>query len=76
MVDRPLLVDSEVTGGEITDVVFPTLLRTYWYPRLAQRITEATSPASMAARQWHAMVDSPSLVMARLGGCGYSIRRS
>ena len=30
------LIDDEVTGGEVTGVVFPTLLRTYWYPRLAR----------------------------------------
>ena len=41
------LVNGEVTGGEVTGIVFPTLLRTYWYPRLARRINGATSPTSM-----------------------------
>ena len=30
------LIDGEVTGDEVTGVVFPTLSRTYWYPRLAR----------------------------------------
>ena len=44
------LVDGEVTDSEVTDVVFLTLLRTYWYPRFARRIIGASSPTSMAAR--------------------------
>ena len=54
------LADSEVTGDEVGTNVFTILFRTYRYPRLARRITGATSPASMVARRRHAAVDLPS----------------
>ena len=75
MVDRPLLVDGEVIDGAITSVVFPTLLRTYWYPRLAWRIIEVTSSMSMAARWWRAVVLRPSLVKAWPNERSYDIYR-
>ena len=67
------LVDDEFTGGEVTGVVFLTLLRTYWYPRFARRITGASSPASMVARRWCTVVLRSSLAIAWLGERGYGI---
>ena len=67
------LVDGEVTGGEVTDVVFPTLLHTYWYPRFARSITRASSPASMAGRRRRTVVLRPSSAMAWPGEHGYGI---
>ena len=46
---REKLADGEVTGGSVTTDVFPNSTRTYRYPRFAQRITVASSPASMVA---------------------------
>jgi len=70
------LTDGEVAGGSITGVVLPTPLQTRWYPWLARWITGATSPASMAARRRHVVVDLSSLAMACPGKHGYNISRS
>ena len=55
------LTGGKLVDSEVTRVVFPSLLHTYWYPRLARRITGATSPVSMAAQRRCAMADSSSL---------------
>ena len=67
------LTDGEVTGNEVTTVVFPIITRIYWYPRFARRITGATSPASMVARWRCTVVLRPSPVMAWPGERGYGI---
>ena len=56
------LTGGEVTGDEIGTNVFTILFRTYMYPWLAWRITEATLSVSMAARRWCAVADSLSPV--------------
>ena len=70
------MTDGKLIDGEVTGVVFPSLLRIYWYPRLAQRIIGATSPASMAAQRWCAVAHSSSPAMACPGERGYNISRS
>ena len=65
--DRRELTGGEVTSDEVTTVVFPTPLRTRLYPWLARRITGVSSPASMAARQQHAVVSPSSPAMMSLG---------
>ena len=67
------LTDGEVTGGSVTGLVFPTLLRTYWYPRFARRITGAASLARMVAQRRCVVVLRPSPVMACLDEHGYNI---
>ena len=61
------LIDGEVTGDEVDTNMFPILFCTYRYPRFAPRITGASSPMSMAARQRHAVLLQPSLATAWLG---------
>ena len=67
------MTGGKLIDGEVTGVVFPSLLRTYWYLRLAQWITGATSLVSMVARRRCAVVLRPSLAMAWPGERGYNI---
>ena len=71
--DQGELTDGEVTGDEVTTVVFPIITCIHWYPRFARRITGATSPVSMVARWWCVVVLRPSPVMACLDEHGYNI---
>ena len=50
------LIDGEVIGDEVDTNMFSILFRTYRYPRFARRIIGASSPVSMAARWWCAVV--------------------
>ena len=61
------LADGEVTSDEVGTNVFPIVFRTYRYPRLARRITRASSPVSMAVVLWS------SLTTAWPGERGYGI---
>ena len=74
--DRQELIVDKVTGDEVFTVGLPTTPRVEWYPWLAWRFTGATSPASMAARRRHVVVDLSSLAMAFPGKHGYNISRS
>ena len=67
------LADGEVTSDEVGTNVFPIRFRTYRYPWVARRITGASSPASMPARQWCAVVLQPSPMTAWPGERGYGI---
>ena len=67
------LTSGKLIDGEGNDDVFLTLLCTYWYPRFARRITGASSPASMVARRWCAVVLRPSSATAWPGERGYGI---
>ena len=71
--DRRELADGKVTGDEVSTNVFPILFRTYRYPWFAWRITRASSPTSMVARRWCAVVLRPSPAMAWPGERGYGI---
>ena len=73
--DRRELADGEVTDNEVGTNVFPFLFRTYRYPRFAQRITGASSPASKVAQWWCAAVLWPSPATAWLGERGYGINK-
>ena len=44
------LINGEVVGDEVGTNMFPILFHTYRYPWFARRITEASSPTSMAVR--------------------------
>ena len=67
------LTDGEVTSGSVTTDVFPNSTRTYRYPRLARRITRASSPTNMVAQWRRAMVLRPSPTMAWPDVRGYGI---
>ena len=67
------LTDGEVTGDKVGTNVFPIQFCTYRYPWFARRITGASSPASMVARQQCTVVLQPSPAMAWLDEHGYSI---
>ena len=65
--DRQELIVDKVTGDEVFTVGLPTTPRVEWYPWLAWRFTGATSPASMAARRWRAIVSPSTPVTVSLG---------
>ena len=67
------LIDGEVTGDKVGTNMFPILFRTYRYPWFAQRITGASSPASMVAQRWCVVVLQPSSMMAWPSERGYGI---
>jgi len=67
------LTDDKLVDGEVTGVVFFSLLRTYRYPWFAWRIIEASSPASVVARRQRAVVLQPSPIMPWLDEHGYGI---
>ena len=70
---RQELVNGEVTGDEVGTNMFPILFRTYMYPWFTRMVTGASSPASMAARRWRAVVLWQSSVTAWPGKCIYGI---
>ena len=68
------LTDGEVTGGSVTTDVFPNSIRIDRYPRLAQRLTRASSTVTMVARLQRAVVPRPSLAMTSSGEHDYGSR--
>ena len=68
------LTDSEVAGGSISPSVFPNSICIDWYPRLPQRLAEASSTMAMVARRWHVVVLRPSSAVTSLGEHDYSSR--
>ena len=63
------LTGDKLIDGVVTGILFPTLLRIDWYPWLARWITEATSPATMAARRRCSAAGSSSPMTIRSGKC-------
>ena len=67
------MTGEKLAADEVGTNVFHILFRTNRYPLFARRITEAASPASMAARRRRMVLLQPSLVMTLLGKHGYNI---
>ena len=61
MVDRPQLINGELTSSEVTDIVFPILSRIYSYAPLARCIARATSSTTMAAQRRYLAVHQMTL---------------
>ena len=68
------LTDGEVFCGSITTTTLVSLFRIDWYPRLAQRLTGASSMAAMVARLRRAVVLLLSPDVTSSGEHGYGLR--
>ena len=73
MTDKKLAA-GEVAGSSITHDVFPNSIYIDPYPRLAQRLTGASSMAAMVARLRRAVVLLLSPDVTSSGEHGYGLR--